>query len=321
MRAGLLSDPRVVALLLHEFVPCLSSALNTPDLIGDPRDVDLLAGYARAGRERFVGGEREAFLLPDGTMMDVFMSLHGPDGVSGPKAHGTAAARRSAAATALFRRHGEAALLRCGGLPEEWGAYWDGTAEAVKAVQQQGPQWPRPRGQALRVFVRNGHPAYDDLHGVELLALDGRRLLVGELAKAGDRAEVTREVFFDLVRAMVPRGDVDTRLKDESITGELVLVAERGEGDLVSGRLEGTFAMAPKERAEVGRRANAAGMFAAHGRLLGRFTWNRSNGCLGSLRAAAVDTEHRTLLPWDELHGLVLDYAVAIEWVVGEGAR
>lgn len=320
MRAGLLSDPRVVALLQQQFIPCLSSACNTADRIDDPADVACLAAYAASSGEGFVGGEREAFVLPDGTMLDVFLSLRDGQVAS----HATAAARRSERAVRPFRAHAEQALQRLlGELPADWASYWDGTAAAVQRVAAAAPRWPEPAGApALRVFVRNGADAYDDLHGCELFSLAERDLLGGAaLAVPGARVAVPAEVFRDLVRAMVPRGGVDGRLQDESIDGELAFVVEQVEAGVARGRIEGRVEMRPTRREENGRRPNAARLFIVDAAIVGRFAFDGNLHRFRSLRFATDDAEFRE---WSPLRPAgthpALPYAVGVEWLPGAAA-
>lgn len=324
MRAGLLSDPRVVALLCDKFIPCLSSALNTADRIPDAADAALLRSYVREGGEQFQGGEREAFLLPDGTLLDVFMSLHGPNKQAG-HAHMTAAGRRSESAWLAFRAHAEAALRRAAGdLPDDWASYWDGSAAKVRWAEEQPAAWPMPApgNHALRVFIRNGHLRYDDLHGCELVPLDGRALCDTTIA-VGASAVLTPALFRDLVRAMAPRGGVDTRLADASIGGELRFCGEALDGDTLTGRVTGSFAMTPSALAEAGRRESAASLFAARGSLFGRFALDRRTQRLRSLQVVASDVELRQLPRWQKPgeEGPVLPFTVAIEWVETPGRR
>lgn len=318
VRAGLLSDIRVVALLHDLFVPCLTTARNTCDLLVDPRDDALLARYAQSSGEQFVGGEREAFVLPDGTMLDVFLSLAGPSHPDG-KAHGTAAGRRSDRATALFERHAAAALRRAhGSLPAAWASYWNGTAPTVRQLAARSAAWPAPAPgtQALRVFVRNGHLAYDDLHGCGLVPLtDSARLPAAP--DVGSTVALPMPLFRDLVRAMVPRGGVDTRLADESIAGELVFAGARRDGDVVHGIVRGHFAMRPMARSEWGRRANGAMRFETSAELLGRFEFDRTTGRWRSLRIATRCEDHHAFWPWTDARSETTKtaYAAAIEWV------
>jgi hypothetical protein len=163
VRAGLLSDPRVVVALRTLFVPVHCSALNTPHCMRDPRDVELLRSHAGAATDRFIGGEREAFLLPDGTMQRVFLSLN-----QGSSSQYTAAKRRADSATREFRHHGAIALRDSGDgeVPAEWRRLWDGEHEALAPLADERPRWPAPPPgrQGFRVFVRNSYKMYDDLH-------------------------------------------------------------------------------------------------------------------------------------------------------------
>lgn len=295
MRAGLLSDPRTVRLLQTLFVPCRITARNTADLLVDPRDLELLDRFAERTGERFQGGERELFVLPDGTPQRVFLSLHGLRREE-HDTHYTAAGRRSEAALAPFLQHAERALRTLHGeLPAAFAAIADGTDAALATIAAAGPRWPEPAplASALRVHVRNSYRMYDDLHGCELVALDDAvlRELAAPLRAPGDAATLPRETFVALARALVPRGQVATRLAAESIDGELRLVVEDRDGDVVRGRIEGTCALAPTDRSEVGRRDNAACLFRSQGRLVGRFALDATTLTFAELRAALTDVD------------------------------
>jgi hypothetical protein len=316
VRAGLLSDPRVVVALRTLFVPVHLSALNTPHCMRDPRDVELLRGYAGVDTDRFIGGEREAFLLPGGAMQRVFLSLN-----QGAISQYTAATRRAESATREFRHHGAIALRDVhGDLPAEWRLLWDGEHEALAAVAAEPPRWPQPATgeQGFRVFVRNSYKMYDDLHGAQIASMTVAQVerWLAPLRAAGDRAGLAREAFTALARAMVPRGQVDTELRPQSIDGALELVAETVDERHVRGRVEGTFALTPADKDEVGKRRGAAALFASHGRLAGRFAFDRAAGTFVALRVAAHDVrfewnpgvapEPSWFAPW---------HRVGIEWV------
>lgn len=310
----------MVALLQTAFIPCHISARNTPECMHDPRDVDLLGHYARTTGEQFQGGEREAFVLPDGTMQQVFLSLHGPDRWNG-QLHMTAAGRRSELAVQPFRQHAERALRAAGGLPEAWDAIWRGEHELVRQIAATAPRWPEPEpgALALRVFVRNSYRMYDDMHGCELVPLAETVVAdwCRELAAVGDRAALPDAAFRDLARAMVPRGQVDTTLADGSIAGRLELAVQAVDGDLVRGRVTGHFALLPQDKAEVGRRPNAACRFTSEGRLVGRFVLDRAAGQVRELRVGATGVA----LDWRSGGASVREFdpfhAIGIELVAG----
>lgn len=320
MRAGLLSDPRVIALLRREFVPCMTSALNTPGCFRDPRDAETLARYVDPDLDDFDGGEREAFVLPDGTMLDVFLSLHGPDRWSG-HTHYTREGRRSEDAARPFREHAEDALRRVhGALPEDWEAIWAGQTDAVKEIAATAPRWPEPAEgeRALRVFARNSYRMYDDLAGCELVPFEDAEASawIAALSEAGAEVTLEAETFRRIVRAMVPRGMVATHLADGSIDGEITLTCESTDGAVVRGRIEGTYAMTPRAKSEVGARENAACLFRSAGRIRGRFAFDREAARVLELRAATADVEFAWLpgyRPRDE--DFPPRHAAAFEWI------
>jgi hypothetical protein len=325
VRAGLLSDPRVVVALRTLFVPVHMTALNTAHCLHDARDEALLKSMAGDATDRFVGGEREAFVLPDGVMQSVFLSLGGYElnEVAGRASHYTAAGRRADNVTRMFRHHGAKALRAVHDeTPAAWRELWDDESPAVNALLDEKPRWPMPIAgqQGLRVFVRNSHLRYDDLHGAQILALgnDAVGAWAGGLSKAGDRAQLPRPVFEKLVNAMVPRGSVDPELAPTSIGGTLELVAAAIDGDRITGVVAGAFAMQPKDRSEGGKRPSAAILFEASGQFVGRFTWDRATTTFAELRVATRDVE----FAWQPVMATGDDfpphYFAAFEWVRGE---
>lgn len=325
MRAGLLSEPRVIALLRTVFVPVHVSALNTPHCMQDPRDVELLRKCVSPETDDFDGGEREAFVLPDGTMQTVFLSLSGNaiGEYSSKCSHYTAAGRRGEQVTRCFRHYGAIALRAVHGeLPEKWDQIWDGENAEVTAIEREAPRWPEPPAgrQGFRVFVRNSYRMYDDLHGAQLALLDDGTVTTWgrQLEKAGSRASLPRAAFVALAQAMVPRGQVDTELAPDSITGGLELVVTAVDGDRVTGTIEGSFVLKPRDKSEVGKRANAAALFESAGRLAGRFVWDRAAERFELVRIAAADVQ----LVWNPGEDpSTTDFAprhqVGIEWVGG----
>ena len=337
MRAGLLSEPRVIALLRSVFIPVHVSALNTPHCMHDPRDVELLTRYVSSQTDDFDGGEREAFVLPDGTMQTVFLSLsgHAIGEHNGKCSQYTAAGRRADEVTRCFRHYGAIALRAVmEELPEPWNKIWDGELpEAlnhvleganvdVAAIEREASRWPEPPAgrQGFRVFVRNSYRMYDDLHGAQLALLDDDTVTAWgrQLEQIGSRASLPRAAFVALAQAMVPRGMVDTVLAPESITGGLELVATAVDGDRVSGTIEGRFGLKPKDKSEVGKRDNAAVLFESAGRLAGRFVWDRTAGRFEVVRIAAADVQ----FAWKPEHETSRSeftprHQVGIEWVRG----
>jgi hypothetical protein len=159
---------------------------------------------------------------------------------------------------------------------------------------------------------------YDDLHGAQVAPLpaDAVARWLAPLRAAGDRSPLPREAFRTLAAAMVPRGQVDTELKPQSIDGVLELVAETVDERQVRGRVEGAFALVPADKAEVGKRLGAAALFASRGALAGTFVADRATGTLVSLRAAARDVqfEWEPGAAWDE-HYFAPWHRVGIDWV------
>lgn len=327
MRAGLLSDARVVIALRTLFVPVHITALNTPHCMHDARDVELLTKYAGDATDRFQGGEREAFVLPDGGMQRVFLSLNGHDvGDFGTGvAQYTAAARRSDDGTRMFRHHGAAALRDTHGeVPVEWRSLWDGTHPDLVAIASEAPRWPHPAPgrQGLRVFVRNSYRMYDDLHGSQLVLLpdDVVAAWTAPLTAPESRAQLPGEPFDALARAIVPRGQVDTELATASIHGRLTLVARSVDDEIVTGDVTGTFSLRPTLHAEASKRPSAAALFESKGTFLGRFTFDRGKCTFRELRVVATDVTFEWKPRWEPPDGIGLvnhapRHQVAIAWV------
>ncbi len=333
MRAGLLSDARVVVALRTLFVPVHITALNTAHCMHDARDVELLTSMAGDGTDRFQGGEREAFVLPDGRMQRVFLSLNGHDvgGFATGVAQYTAAGRRSDDGTRMFRHHGAIALRDTHGeVPVEWRSLWDGNHPDLVPIASEAPRWPEPAPgrQGLRVFVRNSYRMYDDLHGSQLVLLadDVVAAWTAPLTAPESRAQLPSAQFDALARAIVPRGQVDTELATASIHGRLTLVARSVDGEIVTGDVTGTFSLRPTDLAEAGKRPSAAALFESKGTLTGRFTFDRALRTFRELRVVATGVEYALKSHWDPGGSGLTNHAprhqIAIEWVrTQEAAR
>lgn len=313
----------MIAALRELFVPVHITALNTQQCMRDPRDAAILRANIRDDTDDFDGGEREAFVLPDGTMQRVFLSLHGYEcgENEGRCSHYTAAGRRDEEVTRVFRANGAIALRAVHGeLPQRWRELWDDGDPAVAAIAQEPPRWPVPApGHAeFRVFVHNSYRMYDALHGQQLAAPMPADVAswLAPLAGGEPRAELPQAAFVQLAQAMVPRGMVDTELAVTSIDGALALVVEREHDGIVEGRVEGRFALLPKSEAEVGKRFNAACLFRSEGALRGRFTFARAGRRLLSLRAVATDVAFEWLPDGGpDATGFAPWHRIGIEWV------
>lgn len=319
MRAGLLSDPRVVHLLRTAFIPCMISALNTPELLRDPRDAKTLQGFVSKATDDFNGGEREAFILPDGKMQRVFLSLRGKGRGRKGDVHYTRAGRRSDSACGVFKDEAKKALRRCKqGLPEDWKQIWAGTHPEVRRLAETAPVWPTPeKGAALRVFVRNSYLMYDELSGSKLVLPRPAELeaWLGELDRVGDRAKMPAALFARLRAAMMPRGFIAPQPKAASLGGGLELIAEAVEGDLVHGRVVGDFRIEPKTREETGLRRSAALIFHSRGRLRGRFVYNKASKTLQACKLVAEDVDF-DFDPQHKLAGYVdSHHRIGVEWL------
>ncbi|MCA8954649.1 MAG: hypothetical protein KDC87_01165 [Planctomycetes bacterium] len=307
-----------MVLLRRYFIPCMISALNTKELMHDPRDAATLGRYVSRDLDDFDGGEREAFLLPSGEMLGVFLSLR--SSVEGsPFSHYTRAGRQSDDVVRTFRKHARQALRRLRSrLPARWVAVWAGTDPEVAQVRATEPRWPRPAsGEALRVFVRNSYLMYDELTGCKLVAVSPaqQRAWLSGATVRGARLALPEPLFHALLQAMHPRGMIGPRPAADSLRGNLVLVVEQVEAERITGRVTGTFAIQPEDLAEVGRRRNAACRFRLAGELSGRFEIDRRSGRLTTLQAAGTGIDF-AMLPRSGMQPYYFapSYRVAIEW-------
>lgn len=301
MRAGSLSDPRIVALLTEHFVCARIPELCTKSLIPDRRDVELLERlHADAmqlsvpGRVGFLGGEREAFLSPDGELLDVFLTL-GTQGHEDSQFQHVQRRKPEAAVQMFFRQAAAALRTVTGGLPADFEALRDGTAPAVEQARRAlRPQGKVPAGQTvLRVSVRNDRLMYSALVGDELWLLakeQARALLPGTLA-AGSTSRWPDSSFLALAHQTYPRGHVAPQLDDESITGGITTRITTADGDLVRGTFTGALGQEPSRPGELGMRDNARVSWKLSATLRGDFEFDRARGEFTRLRLASVASE------------------------------
>ncbi len=281
MRAGSLSDARVVAALRKYFVPVHIPMLSTADLIGDPRDRALLEKYNGGPTGGwFWGGVREVFFAPDGKQLALFMLIY-----PGPRQQSQLVRRVRAKPKAAVRRWFEEAgraLVRVrGALPKDWDALRRGTAPEVAAIAAVKPPATRPKGDvALRVDVRNDQLMYESLVGTDWLVLshEEARALLPERLEPGTRRAWPRKLVLRLGRASYPKGIPYLDLADASI-----------EGALVRGRMIGRLKLAPRTDPERGRRPTARSFRWARCRLRGEFTWDKKRRRFTRLVLASLD--------------------------------
>ncbi|MEZ5988829.1 MAG: hypothetical protein R3F30_06845 [Planctomycetota bacterium] len=303
MRAGSLSDPRIVALLRTHFVCVHMPELCTKELIEDPADLALLERYHAALLRReprhltptLFGGEREVFLTPDGELVDIFLSLNA--GPQDQKQYDLANRARPEAAVRRFFEGARKVLARLpDGVPADLAALADGSAPAVAAAARlaPGPALSPPGSRVLRAHVRNDLPMYEGLVGSDDLVLDeaGLAALLPARAEVGAARAWPRERVLALARAVQPRGaGVLLRPADGSIEGEVRAVVVEVDGDRVRGRLEGRLAIGAPTAEERGRRDTYRPFRAASARVVGDFVLE--GGRLRSLRLVSEDGEGR----------------------------
>lgn len=301
MRAGSLSDARVVALLQKYFVCARMPELSTKELIRDPRDVELLQrlhGEATSTeyptRPGFFGGEREAFFTPDGEIVEVFLSL----GTQGKPDSQFLAEQRAKPEAKVQRFLGKAARaleLAHGELPADFAALCDGTAPEVAAVRASAVPAPPAcaEGIALRVSVRNDRAMYTELCGTDAVVFAATELqaLLPDPGTGERELEWPRAAFLRIAHASYPRGEVWPRLRDESVHGSLRTLVTEVTPSTVSGTFAGTLALLPTSREELGARKEARMQFELRTALAGDFVFDRAAGRFTSLRIASQDAK------------------------------
>lgn len=301
MRAGSLSDPRVVALLGKHFVPVVMTELVTRDLIEDPRDVALLEKYdrerAESGRNPGLqGGEREVFLTPDGELVDVFLSLHHGSRTTehqGHEYHGQFGREERASPDAAVAHFFESASLAYersfGALPRDWRRLLDGTAPEVARVRAARipASLPSDDGLTLRLWVRADVLMYEGLVGYELVHLDASeaRSLLPERLRPGARSSWPRALFVRLARSAYPRGaGVLVALADSSVHGAIETTLLGSSSGKLRGRFAGSFRLEPATDAERSRRRTYKPYRRTRGELIGDFVWNEKDARFESFR-------------------------------------
>jgi hypothetical protein len=320
VRAGSLSDPRVVALLKEHFVCVHMTELVTRHLIPDADDLALLEKYERQLREKrpafltpsLEGGEREVFFTPDGKLLDIFLSLNA--GEKGNQQYTLEGRRDPTAAVRRFFRGAERALQETHGkLPADFGSLRNGSSPAVAAARKATIVLPGPDADHmdLRVWVRNDLLMYDGLVAFNTCRFtheETRRLLPAKLAK-GTTTEWPIALFRRFGHATYPRGaGVLLSLEDGSITGKVRATVKRVSGNLVSGTLRGNITLKASTEKERGYRKHYRPFRSAEADLVGDFTWNTERRSFESLRLVSKDGTGRYAGGYGKLEG---------DWTIG----
>ncbi len=298
MRAGSLSDPRIVAVLQKYFVCVHMTELCAKDLIKDPADVALLERYHKSSNGMFFGGEREAFFTPDGRLLDVFLSLHAGDSQM------TAAGRLAVdpAVTRFLRSAANAYEKTHGSLPEDWRALCRGVAPEVAAVRAAKP--PKQTAAAgelrLRLAMRHDWMLYTDLSGWEHIVFrDAECLPMVPDGRVDAMRRWPRKMFLRLARSLYPRGGgVVVDVEDASITGFLESRATQVTATEIRGTIRGTFELRPQSDRERSRRDTYRPFLWSRGKLSGDFVWNRKQQRFTKLRMVGVDAKIKST--WTE---------------------
>lgn len=304
MRAGTLSDHRVLALLRRHFVCVHMPELVTRHLIEDPADLALIERYDRECRSNkrgwpgLHGGEREVFLAPDGELLDVFLSLNvGTEAqrqyTRAARAAPDVAVRRFFAAARVALRHTVA------GVPEDFAALGDGTHPAVGAVAALVPDAPAPPGdgrQHVAVHVRNDLVMYESLVASSWFSLDHAqaRAILPEPSAAGLTTAWPRELVLALARAAYPRGaGVLLDLADESIEGEVTTRIERSNLGVIVGTFTGQLTLTADTPAERGHRSSYRPFRSLTFALVGDFAFEATTGRWTTFRLASTSADLR----------------------------
>ncbi len=286
MRAGTLSDPRVVAVLRKYFVCVHVPELCTEELIRLDEDRQWFRALDRTLRgERptgpFWGGVREAVFAPDRTLLTRFATLYSGDFrdsqlVRRVRAQPDAAVRK-------FFRHAAEALRACHGeLPSDWEAFAKGTAPDVLAARE--ATVPDDPVGTVRAWVRNDRLMYEGLVGGETIRLSAEELrhLAPETLTVGASSAWPRALFVRVLGACYPRGEVLMALAPDSIHGLIETRVVGRSGSEVRATLHGTVRMQPRTDRERGRRA--ACLAWARATLRGDITIDATDGRVTRLR-------------------------------------
>lgn len=292
MRAGSLSDARVIALLKKYFICVHMPELVTRELIRDPADVALLEKFNKQTGRALEGGEREVFFTSDGKLVDLFLSLNVGDKQYSLKTRlqpHTAVQRFFDAAAKAYRgTHGR--------LPDDWERLRDGTTPEVAAVRQLAVPPPKvqPSELTLAVWFRHDVIMYEELAGRELLRLsrqEGRSLLPSELVE-GRHQEWPEELTLRLARLLYPRGGgVLIRVKDASIQARLQTRITRVAQGEVAGSFVGSFELKPTAELERGLREHYRPWLWTRGDLVGDFLWDMKAGQFRRFRLVTPNGE------------------------------
>lgn len=295
MRAGSLSDPRIIAMLRKHFVCVEMTELVTKDLIEDPRDVALLEKYDRQLRQlplhrraSLDGGEREVFITPDGELVRVILSLHcgNPEGTMrlGYKMVGQFScadrAKPDMAVERFFDVARETLEKSRIDIPRDWAALRAGTHPMVARVRDEAVPQPVRRDQdvLLQAWVRADVIYYESLVGRSLIPLsrDAARDLIAQDLVKGAIQTCNRRLFETLFSSCYPKGaGVLVDLEPDSIQGALQSEVTRVDGNHVQGRLRGTLRLAPKTQRERSRRKSYSPWRESRCELVGDFCYDR----------------------------------------------
>lgn len=304
MRAGTLSDHRVLALLRRHFVCVHLPELVTRHLIEDPADLALIERYDRECRASkrgwpgLHGGEREVFLAPDGELLDVFLSLNVGTQAQRQytlvaRATPEVAVRRFFAAAKVALRHTTA------GVPDDFAALRDGTHPAVEAIAALVPDAPAPPDDArqhVAVHVRNDLVMYESLAASSWFSLDRAqaRAILPDPSTAGQTNAWPRELVLALARAAYPRGaGVLLDLADESIEGDVTTSIELSDLGVTVGTFTGQLTMTADTPEERGRRSSYRPFRSLTFALVGDFAFDATTGRFTAFRLASTSADLR----------------------------
>lgn len=304
VRAGSLSDARVVALLRKHFLCVHVPDLVTKELMRDPRDRQLIQDYhdqLRAGGGKFGpftpgldAGEREVFLDSAGELCAIFLSLNVGQDKTRDQYSRAVRSQPDYAVEQFFARAAKALRATHGELPADFAALCAGTAPEVAAARALvAPAPAAVRGKVtLRVSLRSDLLMYEALTAERVVAWEpaqARQILPAGLT-VGARQDWPEALARELAAAFHPPGaGVLVALRDESITCALTSEVEAVVGAVVRGRLRGRFELRADSAAERGVRPTYRPFRSCAGRLLGDWEFDSGRGALVSLRLVSED--------------------------------
>jgi hypothetical protein len=304
VRAGSLSDPRVVALLRKYFLCVHVPDLVTKELMKDPRDLPRMQAMheeLRAGGGKFGpstpgldAGEREVFLDKDGDLVAIFLSLNVGQDKKTDQYSPEVRARPDFAVDRFFHHAAKALRSSHGAVPDDFTALREGTAPEVAQARALIAPPPElvPDRVNLRISLRSDLLMYQALSAERFLAwthAQARGILPVELT-AGTKSAWPQAFTHELVGTFHPPGaGVLLDLRPDSVRGELFSAVVSVAGDVVRGRFEGSFELVAATAEERGVRSSYRPFHSAAGRLMGDWSFDQRTGRFVTFRLVSEE--------------------------------